>query len=532
MTSETVSTRSNGASATAAEHVDVLIIGAGISGLGSACHLQRECPDKSWLILEGRDAIGGTWDLFRYPGIRSDSDLYTFGYDFKPWHGQPIATAPEILRYLNEVVEENDLEPNIRFNHWVNGASWSTEDACWTVEASTADGDKRVYSGNFLFMCQGYYNYEAGYRPDFPGEEDFQGTIIHPQQWPEDLDYSGKRMVVIGSGATAATIVPAVAEEVEHVVQLQRSPTYYLSVDNSEEDDTIKDLRALDMPRDLIHQVKLRKALVFGEEITERSLNEPDEMAKELIDLAAAELPDDFDIEKHLTPTYGPWKERLCLLPDADMFKAISSGKASIVTDHIDRFVENGILLKSGETLEADIIVTATGIELCGLGNVQFDVDGEPVNLPETFTYKGMMISDMPNMAWIFGYIRSSWTLRSDLIGHFVCRLLEHMDELGMRQVTPRLRPEDQGMVGKAFIDPDDFAPGYIRRGAGRLPKQSGHGPWQNPQDYYVECDSIPNAPLDDGVLVYDNPAKEPLVAGEAASVRHESTSDVATEAN
>jgi cation diffusion facilitator CzcD-associated flavoprotein CzcO len=495
----------------APEHFDVVIIGAGISGLGAACHLQRECPGKRYVILEGRSAIGGTWDLFRYPGIRSDSDLYTFGYDFKPWHGQPIATAPEILRYLHEVVEENGLAPAIRFDHWVQRAAWSSDAAAWTVEARGPDGETRRVTGNFLFMCQGYYDYEGGYRPDFPGEEDFRGPIVHPQHWPEDLDYTGKRMVVIGSGATAATIVPAVAEQVAHVTQLQRSPSYYLSLDNSIEDEMIQELRALDVPLDWIHGIKRRKMLEFGRDLNTRSITEPEAVRQELIDGAVAELPEGYDVARHFTPTYGPWKERLCLLPDGDMFKAIKSGKASVVTDTIERFVENGILLSSGETLEADIVVAATGIELCGLGNVAFEVDGRPVSVPDAWTYKGIMISDMPNLAWIFGYIRTSWTMRSDMIAHFVCRLLNHMDELGVRQCTPRLRPEDRGMNGKAFIDPEDFAPGYIRRGAGRLPKQSERGPWTNLQDYYVEKDLLPNAPLDDGVLVYDNPQPAPM---------------------
>lgn len=487
------------------EHHDVIIIGAGISGLGAACHLQRECPGRDYVILEGRDAIGGTWDLFRYPGIRSDSDLYTFGYDFKPWHAQPIATAEEILSYLNEVVEENDLEPNIRFNHWVSSASWSSADAMWTVESKQGDTTRR-YTGNFLFMCQGYYNYEAGHRPDFPGEQDFQGDIIHPQQWPEDLDYTDKRMVIIGSGATSATIVPAVSERVAHVTQLQRSPTYYFSMDNSVEEPMIQELIDLDVPKDWIHGIKRRKALEFGRMMTDRALHESEAVKQELIGLAAAALPEGYDIATHFTPSYGPWKERLCLLPDGDMFEAISSGKASVVTDEIERFVEDGILLKSGDKLEADIIVSATGIELCGLGNIVFSVDGRDVSVPDTWTYKGIMISDMPNLAWIFGYIRSSWTMRSDLIAHYVCRLLNHMDETGMRQCTPRLRAEDQGMNGKAFIDPEDFAPGYIRRGAPRLPKQSDTGPWTNIQDYYVEKDSLPEATFDDGVLVFDNP--------------------------
>ena len=488
------------------EHHDVIIIGAGISGLGAACHLQQECPDKSYVILEGRDSIGGTWDLFRYPGIRSDSDLYTFGYDFKPWYGQPIATAEEIMGYLHEVVEENTLAPNIRFNHWVSRASWSTENALWSVEASTGEGETRQITGNFLFMCQGYYDYRGGYKPDFPGENNFNGPIIHPQKWPEDLDYSNKRIVIIGSGATAATILPAATDKAAHVTQLQRSPSYYLSVDNTNEDEMIQELIDLDVPKDWIHGIKRRKALAFGGELTARSYSEPEVLKQELIAAAAAELPDGYDIETHFTPTYGPWEERLCLLPDGDMFKAISSGKASVVTDTIDKFVENGIQLKSGKFLEADIIVSATGIELCGLGNIDFDIDGEPVNVSDAWTHRGVMISDMPNLAWIFGYIRTSWTMRSDMIAHYICRLLNHMQETGMRQCTPRVRPEDKGMISKAFIDADDFAPGYMRRGTPHLPKQSGEAPWVNSQDYDAEKDILPNAPFDDGSLVFSSP--------------------------
>lgn len=491
---------------TTPEHSDVIIIGAGISGLGAACHLQRECPHKNYVILEAREAIGGTWDLFRYPGIRSDSDLYTYGYDFKPWYGQPIATAAEILRYLHEVVAENKLEPHIRFGHRVISAVWSTGDALWTIETKNGEGETRRFTGSFLFMCQGYYNYEAGYRPQFPGEENFKGLIIHPQQWPEALDYTGKYMVVIGSGATAATIVPAVAERVAHVTQLQRSPSYYLPVDNREEDDMIKELRALDVPQEWIHGIKRRKFLENGRVFTERALNEPDVVRQELLDLAAALLPEDYDFGAHFSPHYAPWKERLCFLPDGDLLKAIASGKASVVTGHIECFVEDGIRLKSGQTLKADIIVSATGIELCGLGNIKFSIDGSPVNLPDTWTYKGIMLSDMPNLAWTFGYIRSSWTLRADLIAHFVCRLLNYMAEVGMRQCTPRLRPEDQAMEARPFIDPADFAPGYMRRGIGRLPKQGDREPWINTQNYYLEKSALPQVSFDDGVLQFDNP--------------------------
>jgi len=487
------------------EHVDVLIIGAGISGLGAACHLQNECPDKSYLILEGRDAIGGTWDLFKYPGIRSDSDLYTFGYDFKPWHGKPIATAPEILAYLHEVVDENHLQPNLRFNQWVSKANFSTEDARWTVTVEE-QGVAKHYSGNFLFMCQGYYNYEAGHLPEFPGQNDFKGELIHPQHWPEDLDYTNKNMVVIGSGATAATILPAVADKVSKVTQLQRSPSYYMALDNSLEDEMIDELRKIDTPDEWIHGIKRRKMLEMTRELTQRSKTEPEAVREELLTAARDALPADFDVDKHLSPSYNPWEERLCLIPDGDMYAAISSGKATIATDEIERFTADGIQLKSGDFLDADIIVAATGIEICGLGNISYSVDGNTVKAADQFTYRGVMISNMPNLAWIFGYMRTSWTMRSDMIAHYICRLLNHMDELGVRQCTPRLRPEDSGMNGKGYIDPEDFAPGYLRRGVHRLPKQSDAGPWVNSQDYYREKDELPNAPFDDGALVFDNP--------------------------
>lgn len=488
---------------TTPEHHDVIIVGAGISGLGAACHLQRECPDKNFVILEARNAIGGTWDLFRYPGIRSDSDLYTYSYDFKPWHGQPIATGDQILRYLHEVVDENDLEAHIRFGQRVLRAAWSTADGLWAVDVHTEDETSHRLTGGFLFMCQGYYNYQAGYRPKFPGEEQFEGPIIHPQQWPDDLDYTGKRMVVIGSGATAATIVPAVAERAAHVTQLQRSPSYYLPVENAAEDDLTQELRSLDVPPAWIYEIKRRKNLQNGRIFTERALREPDAVRQELLEMTAAVLPEGYDIDTHFTPRYDPWRERLCLLPEGDLLQAVAAGDASVVTDHIERFVADGILLQSGNRLRADIIVCATGIELCGLGNIRFTIDGTDLHLPDTWTYRGIMISDVPNLAWTFGYIRSSWTLRADLVARFVCRLLNHMDERGARQCTPRLRPNDRAMEAKPFIDPDDFAPGYMRRGTGRLPKQGDREPWLNIQNYFVEKDILPHVSFDDGVLQF-----------------------------
>lgn len=503
-----------------AEHYDVIIIGAGVSGLGAACHLQRECPHKSYLILEARAAIGGTWDLFRFPGIRSDSSLYTYSYDFKPWYGPAIASAPEILRYLHEVIDENSLAAHIRCGHRVISAEWSTSDVRWTIhaqktaaqspeaqnpETQNEAGQPCQFTCSFLFMCQGYYNYEAGYRPTFAGEENFKGLIIHPQAWPKELDYTGKRMVIVGSGATAATIVPAVAEQVAHVTQLQRSPSYYLIAEADKDDEMIKQLRALEVPEEWIFGIKRRKDLAESRIFTERALNQPDVVKEELLDATAAILPPDYDIATHFTPRYAPWRERLCLLPEGDLLKAIASGKASIVTGEIESFVEEGILLKSGQILKADIIVTATGIELCALGNIRFAVDGKALNVPDHWTYRGVMLSDVPNLACTFGYIRSSWTLRSDLIARFVCRLLNYMDAAGARQCTPTLRAEDQEMEAKAFIDADDFAPGYMRRGIGRLPKQGNRDPWVNLQDYYVEKDIFPKISFDADVLRFDN---------------------------
>ncbi len=486
-----------------AEHHDVIIVGAGISGIGAACHLRRECPDKDFVILEARAAIGGTWDLFKYPGVRSDSDLHTYGYDFKPWQGLPIATGDAILRYMNEVVVEHGLGPGIRFGHRVGSAVWSSQHALWTVETTDANGAARRFTGRFLMMCQGYYNYQAGHRPVFAGEEAFAGAIIQPQQWPEDLDCTGKRVVVIGSGATAATIVPALARRAAHVTQLQRSPSYYLPFENRMDDELITSLRKLDLPPEWIHEIKRRKSLAEGRIFTERALNEPAVVREELLAMTEALLPPGFDIATHFNPRYAPWRERLCLLPEGDFLKAISAGMASIVTDEIERFVPEGIALASGQVLPADIIVTATGIELAALGGISFSVDDRPVSIPDTWTYKGIMLSGVPNLAWSFGYIRSSWTLRSDMIARYVCRLLNHMQAIGARACTPVPRPQDQAMTARPFVDPADFAPGYMLRGAGRLPKQGDHEPWTNCQDYYREKDTLPAAGFDDGVLQF-----------------------------
>lgn len=483
------------------QHVDVLIVGAGISGIGGACHLRQSCPDKSFVILEGRESFGGTWDLFRFPGIRSDSDLYTFGYKFKPWQGKPIATGPEILHYLNETIDDFGVADQICYGHHVQRVDWSSQDACWTVQA-TYQGETRRFSCRFLWMCQGYYSYEQGYTPAFPGLDRYQGDFLHPQTWPEDLDYSGKRVVVIGSGATAVTMLPAMADKAEHLVMLQRSPSYITAMENRSKLGELLD--GLDLPDEWVHEIIRRRSLKDSQLIAGMARHQPEKLRDELLGAVRAQLPD-FDVDTHFTPRYMPWKERLCVVPDGDLFEAIRRGKVSVVTDEIETFTESGIRLQSGRELEADIIVSATGLQLCPLGNIEFVVDGSDVDIASTWTYKGIMYSDIPNMAWTFGYIRTSWTMRADLISEFVCRLLQRMDEKGVWQCTPRLRSEDHDMKARRFIDEDDFSPGYMARSLARFPRQGDREPWINPQDYYTEKDTLPGCELEDGVLTFDN---------------------------
>ncbi|MBW2400808.1 MAG: NAD(P)/FAD-dependent oxidoreductase, partial [Deltaproteobacteria bacterium] len=414
------------------ECFDVLIVGAGISGIGAAYHLSQQCPGKSFVVLEGLESFGGTWLMHRYPGIRSDSDLYTFGYRFKPWTGPPVATAEEILTYMGEVIDENDLDRHIRYGHKIASASWSSEENLWTLEGTRTDtGDPIRFTANFLWMCQGYYRHSQGYTPEWPGMEDFEGEIVHPQTWPEDLDYKGKQVLVIGSGATTATLVPAIAGDCGHVTVLQRSPTYFIPGRNVNE--LADQLRELDIDEAWIHEITRRKILHDQAEFTRRSVEEPEVVKQELLDGVRAYLGPDFDIETHFTPKYRPWQQRLAFVPDGDIFKGLASGQASIVTDQIDRFTEKGIRLKSGEVLEANIIITATGFNLSVLGDIEFAINDKPLDFSDTVTYHGMMFTGVPNMLWIFGYFRASWTLRVDLLGDFVCRLLNHMEEKGAK---------------------------------------------------------------------------------------------------
>jgi cation diffusion facilitator CzcD-associated flavoprotein CzcO len=487
----------------ATEHFDVLIVGAGISGVSGAYHLTTQCRGTSFVVLESQESFGGTWLTHRFPGIRSDSDLYTFGYRFKPWTGPPIATAAEILGYMREVIEENGLGQHIRYRHRIVAARWSSQENLWTIDAIRADSGASVrFTANFLWMCQGYYRHSQGYTPQWEGMQSFRGPIVHPQTWPEELDYTGKRVVVIGSGATAATLIPAVAADCAHVTMLQRSPTFFRTGRNAIP--IADELRALGIDETWIHEIVRKKILYEQDVFTRRSFTEPEVVKQELLGGVRAYLGSDYDVETHFTPRYRPWRQRIAFIPDGDLFQAIRAGKASVVTDEIDRFTPTGILLKSGDVLEADIIVTATGFNLNVLGDMEFTIDGKPLVFSDTITYRGTMFTGVPNMAWVFGYFRASWTLRADMVGDFVCRLLNHMKEKGARKVTPALRPEDKDMPLLPWIDPENFNPGYVMRGMHLLPKRGNKSEWQHSQDYWTEKDQFPAADLDDGALVYE----------------------------
>jgi len=485
-----------------AEHFDVLIVGAGISGIGGAYHLTRQCPEKRFVIVEAQASFGGTWLTHKYPGIRSDSDLYTFGYRFKPWTSAPIATAAEILTYLAEVIDENDLGRHIRYQHQICSAHWSTSENRWTLDGTRTDtGEPVRFTANFLWMCQGYYRHAQGYTPDWPGMDTFEGQIVHPQSWPEDLDYAGKRVVVIGSGATAATLIPAIAADCSHVTMLQRSPTYFFTGRNANA--LADELRELEIDETWIHEIVRRKILHDQAVFTARTFSEPEVVKEELLQGVRAYLGPDYDVDTHFTPRYRPWRQRLAFIPNGDLFQSVRAGHASVVTDEIERFIDTGILLKSGTLLEADIIVTATGFNLSVLGDIEFSIDGEPLVFADTVTYRGMMFTGVPNMVWVFGYFRASWTLRADLVADFVCRLLNHLADKGWRRVVPALRPEDQDMPLLPWIDAEDFNPGYVMRGMHLLPKRGNKLEWQHTQDYWRDRDILPAIDLSDGTLVY-----------------------------
>jgi monooxygenase len=476
-------------------HVDVLIIGAGLSGIGAGAQLAREQSRRSYQIWEARSASGGTWDLFRYPGVRSDSDMFTLGYRFKPWQGgTALADGPSILDYVRETAQENDVDRHIHYDHSVIRAEWDSAAACWTVTALHHDQEV-VITCSLLWSCSGYYDYDAGYTPEFPGLDNFQGRVVHPQFWPDDLDYAGKRVVVIGSGATAVTLVPAMAESAALVTMLQRSPTYILPMPQA--DPIVNGLRAL-LPERAAYVASRWKNVMMSTGIYELSQRRPKVMRRVIRKLNAHELPEGYDVDTHFNPTYDPWDQRLCLVPDGDLFKAISSGRADVVTDTIETFTERGIKLASGGELEADIIITATGLALKPFGGIRLVVDGTEVHLPDTMSYRALMLSGVPNFIFTVGYTNASWTLKADLVAQFVCRLLDYLGGHGYRSVVP---VRDPSVAAEPFMD---FSAGYVVRALDRLPKQGSREPWKLRQNYLRDIRTIRHGDLDDGVLRFE----------------------------
>ncbi|GAB2971892.1 NAD(P)/FAD-dependent oxidoreductase [Amycolatopsis acidiphila] len=483
------------------EHVDVLIVGAGLSGIGAACHLRDEAPGKTFTILESRAAIGGTWDLFRYPGIRSDSDMFTLGYDFRPWtDAKAIADGESIRAYIRETAREYAIEDEIRFHHKVVRAEWSSEDAQWTVHARRSDtGETVEITCGFLFTNAGYYNYEEGYTPEFEGVAAFRGTVIHPQHWPEDLDHTGKRIVVIGSGATAVTLVPALAERAGHVTMLQRSPSYVISLPGT---DALADKLHKLLPTKLANSIVRWQHVLMSSLMFQLSRSRPALVKKLLRKGVQRQLPPGYDVDRHFSPEYDPWDQRLCVVPDGDLFTAVRKGKASIVTDRIATFTERGIRLESGEELEADIVVTATGLNLLPVGGITIDIDGQQADLSKTVSYKGMMLSGVPNFAMTIGYTNASWTLKADLVARYVIRVLQHMDARGYEVCTPTAPPGPLPSV--PFID---LKSGYVLRSIDKLPKQGDAAPWRLYQNYPRDVLLLRRGPLEDEGIVFSHAA-------------------------
>jgi cation diffusion facilitator CzcD-associated flavoprotein CzcO len=494
------------------DHVDVLIVGAGISGVGAGHHLEERCPGKSYAILEARADLGGTWDLFRYPGIRSDSDMHTLGFRFKPWaDSRSLADGPAILEYVRETATESGVAGKIRYNHRVLSAAWSTPDAYWTVEAERTDtGERARLTCGFLFMCSGYYRYDEGYSPEFPGIDSFGGQVIHPQHWPEDLDYAGKRVVVIGSGATAVTLVPAMAETAGHVTMLQRSPTYVVSVPG---EDPIANFLRRFLPLKASYAITRWKNVLLQMAVFRLSRRRPNFVRKLIKKGTIRALPPGYDVDRHFNPKYDPWDQRMCAIPDGDLFNAISDGSAEIVTDRIVTFTEKGIELESGDELEADIAITATGLNLLFLGGIEVSLDGELADLAAQMTYKGMMLSEIPNLAFTLGYSNASWTLKADLTSEYVCRLLNHMDEHDYTQCVPRARglaPSDDPIV--------ELSSGYVLRAIDKLPKQGPGDPWTLKMNYAKDLRALRHGALTDSAMEFSTPVParppaEPAVA-------------------
>jgi monooxygenase len=487
-----------------AEHFNVLVVGAGISGVGVAYYLSRRFPGKSFAVLESRETFGGTWTVNRYPGVRSDSDMYTFGYSFKPWLKEELATSEQIIGYLDEVIEENDLGRHIRFQQRVTAANWSSAESKWTVDVERLDSGEHVrYTADFVWMCQGYYRQDQGYTPQWPGTESFTGRIVHPLTWPDDLDYAGQKVVVIGSGATAATLVPAMAREgAGHVTMLQRSPSYYFITPRVNE--VAELLHSVDTPPEWTHEIVRRLIFKRSQEMAEKRAQSPEALQEWSIDQVRQALPEGYDVERHFTPSYPLWQQRACRVPEGDLFAAISAGQVTMATDTIEEFTERGVRVSSGEVLEADVIVTATGFHFSVMGGIPFSVDGEPVDWSSTVTYHGIMFTGVPNLAYIFGYFRASWTLRVDLIADLMSRLFTHMDERGAAVVTPVLRDGEQEMPLRPWTDPADFNPGYLMRSIAEVPRQGDRLPWRGTDlGFADERDILPAADFEDGTLSF-----------------------------
>ena len=485
-----------------APHFNVVVIGAGLSGIGAGYRLQTRCPEKSYVIFEGREATGGTWDLFRYPGVRSDSDMFTLGYPFRPWReAKAIADGPSILQYLRDTAREFGIDRHIRFKHRVVAAEWSSEENRWTLEVQTQDGIEN-YTCDFLYGCTGYYRYDAGYQPSFSGIENYQGTFLHPQNWPEDLDYAGKRVVVIGSGATAVTLVPAMSERAAHVTMLQRSPSYILSL--PAHDPLVGPLRRV-LPDGAAHRLLRWKNILISLGVFELSRLAPELTKRVLRKQAQTYLPGNYDVDTHFKPRYQPWDQRLCLVPDADLYEAISAGRASVVTGAIETLTENGVRLTSGEELKADIIVSATGLQMLALGAVKLSLNGAPVDPADSFIYKGVMLSNVPNFAFCVGYTNASWTLRADLASTFVCRLLNYMKRHGFNTCVPSCNTG--ALDRKPLLD---LTSGYVQRAAASLPKQSSKKPWFIRQNYIRDMLTMKVGRVNDGVLRFGVGGRKP----------------------
>ena len=475
-------------------HVDVLIIGAGLSGIGAAAHLTRELPGTSYVVLEARAVSGGTWDLFRYPGVRSDSDMYTMGYRFKPWlDRESLAPGQRILDYLRETAAQYDVERHIRYDHRVVSASWSSDDARWTIEAEH-HGEPVTFTAVFLWSCRGYYDYEHGHEPEFAGAADFAGPIVHPQAWPEDLEWAGKRVVVIGSGATAVTLVPSLARDAAHVTMLQRSPSYVMSL--ARRDPVALRIRRW-LPAGPAHRVVRWKNIMTTATFYRLSRARPGFVRRLIRKQNLAQLPEGYDVDTHFAPTYDPWDQRLCFVPDGDLFRALRRGTAEVVTATIDRFDETGVVLTGGRHLDADLIITATGLRLSPFGGISLVVDSTTVDPSTEMTYRALMLTGVPNFVFTVGYTNASWTLKVDLVAEFCCRLLAHLSEHGYRSVVP---VRDPSVPALAFMD---FTSGYVLRALDELPRQGDREPWRLRQSYLHDRRTIRHASLDDGVLAF-----------------------------